>query len=53
MVNIETLPEEEQRKVLARRAYQKKWRAMNKDKCKAYSDKFFQKQAEKNSKAGN
>ena len=49
MVNIETLPEEEQKKILARRAYQKEWRKNNRDKCKQYSDKFFQKQAKKNS----
>ena len=48
MVDIATLPEEEQKKILARRAYQKKWREKNRDKCKAYSDRFFQKQAEKN-----
>ena len=48
MVDITTLPEEEQKKILARRTYQKKWRENNKDKCREYADKFFQKQAEKN-----
>lgn len=47
MVDIETLSEEERKKVLARRAYQKEWRKNNRDKCKQYSDRFFQKQAEK------
>lgn len=38
---------EERRAIEARRAYQKKWRAANKEKIKAYNKKFWLKQASK------
>lgn len=47
MKEFEKLSAEEQAVILARRAYQKKWRAENKDKVKAHNARFYKKQAEK------
>lgn len=47
MKDFEKLSAEEQAVILARRAYQKSWRAKNKDKVKAHNAKFYKKQAEK------
>lgn len=47
MKDFEKLSAEEQAVILARRAYQKEWRAKNKDKVKAHNAKFYKKQAEK------
>lgn len=47
MTDFENLSAEEQAVILARRAYQKAWRAKNKDKVKANNARFYKKQAEK------
>lgn len=43
--NLEALSPKERAIVEARRAYQKKWRAKNKDKVKAANDRYWLKKA--------
>lgn len=47
MADLKNLTNEEQKLVAARRAYQKEWRAKNKDRIKQYNRKFLKKLAEK------
>ena len=47
MTNLKNLTNEEQKLIAARRAYQKEWRAKNKDKIKRYNRNFLKKLAEK------
>lgn len=45
MTDLNTLPAEEQKAVEARRAYQRQWRAANKDKVKEHNRRFWLKKA--------
>ena len=47
MTDVKNLTNEEQKLIAARRAYQKEWRAKNKDRIKQYNHNFFKKLAEK------
>lgn len=44
-INVELLSEEERRAIEARRAYQKQWRAANRDKVKENNRRFWLKKA--------
>lgn len=46
-LDLSTLSEEEKNVVLARRAYQKQWRAENREKVRGYNERFFEKLAKK------
>ena len=45
MVNLSTLTKEEQQAIEARRAYQRQWRAANKDKVREHNRRFWLKKA--------
>lgn len=45
MANLIVSPEEEQKAIEARRAYQRQWRAANKDKVKEHNRRFWLKKA--------
>lgn len=45
MSNFNTLSIEEQKAIEARRAYQRQWRAANKDKVKEHNRRFWLKKA--------
>lgn len=47
MIDVNTLSEEERAIVLARRAYNREWKAKNRDKVKAHQERFYKKHAEK------
>lgn len=47
MTDLKNLTNEEQKLIAARRAYQKEWRAKNKDRIKRYNHNFLKKLAEK------
>lgn len=47
MTDVKNLTNEEQKLIAARRAYQKEWRAKNKDRIKQYNRNFLKKLAEK------
>lgn len=49
MVNIDNMTEKERSLVLARREYQRKWRAANKAKVAEHNRRFYEKQAAKHS----
>lgn len=44
-INLETLSAEERAEIEARRAYQRKWRAENKDKVREHNRRFWRKKA--------
>lgn len=50
MVDITSLSPEERKIVEARREYQRKWRAANKDKVKKHNKRFYEKLAAQNKK---
>ena len=50
MIDITTLSPEERKTVEARREYQRKWRAANKDKVKNHNKRFYDKLAAQNKK---
>lgn len=45
MIDLNALPTEEQKAIEARRAYQKQWRAANKDKVREHNRRFWLKKA--------
>jgi hypothetical protein len=45
MTDLNTLPAEEQKAIEARRAYQRQWRAANKDKVREHNRRFWLKKA--------
>ncbi len=45
MTDLNTLPAEEQKAIEARRAYQRQWRAANKDKVREHNHRFWLKKA--------
>lgn len=47
MVNLEKVTKEEAALIAAKREYQRKWRAKNKDKVKAIQQRFYEKQFKK------
>ena len=51
MIDITTLSPEERKIVQARREYQRKWRATNKDKVKKHNKRFYDKLAAQNKKS--
>lgn len=48
MVDIDTISQEERRIIEARREYQRKWRAENKDKVQQHNKRFYEKKAAEN-----
>ena len=51
MIDITSLSPEERKIVEARREYQRKWRAANKDKVKKHNKRFYEKMAAENKKS--
>lgn len=47
MIDLNALSEEERAIVLARRAYNREWKAKNRDKVKAANERFYRRHAEK------
>ena len=45
MTDLNTLPAEEQKAIEARRAYQRQWRAANKEKVREHNRRFWLKKA--------
>lgn len=45
MIDIKTLTPEERKVIEARREYQRKWRAANKDKVQEHNKRFYKKKA--------
>ena len=45
MIDISGFTEIEQKAILARREYQRQWRAANKDRVKAYNQRYWQRVA--------
>ena len=45
MIDLNTLPANEREVIEARRAYQRQWRAANKDKVKEHNRRFWIKKA--------
>ncbi len=45
MTDLNTLPAEEQKAIEVRRAYQRQWRAANKEKVKEHNRRFWIKKA--------
>lgn len=52
MTNLSVLPKEEQQLIEARRAYQRKWRAENKDKVREHNRRFWLKKAAERQEGG-
>ena len=50
MIDINTLSPEERKVIEARREYQRKWRAANKDKVQEHNKRFYDKLAAQNKK---
>lgn len=50
-INLETLSAEERAEIEARRAYQRKWRAENKDKVREHNRRFWRKKAAEQAEA--
>lgn len=50
MVDIDTISQEERRIIEARREYQRKWRAENKDKVQQHNKRFYEKKAAESKK---
>ena len=48
MTKIDNMSEEEQKVILARREYQRNWRAANRDRVAEHNRRFYEKQAQKN-----
>lgn len=48
MVDINSISQEERRIIEARREYQRKWRAENKDKVQQHNKRFYEKKAAEN-----
>ncbi len=51
MIDLSTLAPEERKVIEARREYQRKWRAANKDKVWQHNKRFYEKMAVKNENA--
>ena len=51
MIDITLLTPEERKIVEARREYQRKWRAANKDKVRKHNKRFYEKVAAENKKS--